>query len=253
MAGATGGSDDQQIKNLRMGMETVINTLPHVLKVLDKKEDNTDRKKIIDELRSTIRAYIEQEKEYQESMDALANTRLQIRDEIRSQEEQVLGEDNSGQNQSKDLEKVVDVDKIFNEAKQKLPQVSKNYADKHPKMKEFESRLAIELRSILDQESGKEEDSGVKVTEDAGGEIIATETINTMDPITRQEMTDPVKNTLCGHTYDRASILQIIKKNPRTKCPMAGCANKTPVNENNLISDSDVLYEIQKKNRRSRK
>ena len=79
------------------------------------------------------------------------------------------------------------------------------------------------------------QNNDLQVIDDACGEIIATQIIHTIDPITRLEMKDPVKNTLCGHTYEKSSILQIIKKNPKTKCPMAGCPNKNHVTENHLI------------------
>ena len=253
MTAATGGLDDQQIKNLRMGMQTVIDTLPHVIKILNKKEDDDDRRKIIDDLRSTMGAYIDREQVYQDSMDALASTRLEIRDQISLEEQQLLGEEKSHKNRSRDKQISVDVDRIFNEAKQKLPKISSKYVEKHPKMKEFESRLDVELRAISDYGNGNEQNNDLQVINDAGGEIIATQIIHTIDPITRLEMKDPVKNTLCGHTYEKSSILQIIKKNPKTKCPMAGCPNKNHVTENHLILDSDVLQEIQKKKKRARK
>ena len=85
---------------------------------------------------------------------------------------------------------------------------------------------------------------------DSGDELISTQVVNTIDPITRKEMTDPVKNTLCGHTYERDSILQLIGKHPKTKCPMAGCANSNPVNQNHLIANTDLLRYIQKRNKK---
>ena len=111
MTAATGGLDDQQIKNLRMGMQTVIDTLPHVIKILNKKEDDDDRRKIIDDLRSTMGAYIDREQVYQDSMDALASTRLVIRDQISLEEQELLGEEKSDKNRSKDKKISVDVDR----------------------------------------------------------------------------------------------------------------------------------------------
>ena len=112
-------------------------------------------------------------------------------------------------------------------------------------MKEFELRLDIDLRAISEYGNGNDQDNDLQIVEDVCGEIIATQVINTIDPITRLEMKDPVRNTLCGHTYERSSITQLISINPRQKCPMAGCANKTPVSQNNLIVNSDVLKLIQ--------
>ena len=230
-------AEDQQIKNLRMGMDIVIKSVPQVIRVLNTEKDENMRDEIINELRTTITAYIEREKEYMNSIDALATSRIQIREQVEAQEQSY--EKNSGCPKSS-----IDVDKIFQEAKSKLPKQSSNYVSKHAKMKEFESSGVAELQSILGANS-TDTATGTIVTQDDDGEIIATETLSIIDPITRKEMKDPVKNTLCGHTYERSSITQLISINPRQKCPMAGCANKTPVSLNNLIVNSDVLKLIQ--------
>ena len=248
MHSATGGADDQQIKNLQMGMDIVVNTVPQVIRVLNSDRDDIRRQEIINELRTTVSAYIEKEREYQDSMDALATSRIQIRDQIDAQET-ALESNPAGNSICTGRAISVNVDEIFQAEKSKLPKVSLNYINKHPKMKEFESRVSIELQALMEGEDNIKDSDGIKVTQDDGGEIIATEMVSTMDPITRQEMTDPVRNTLCGHTYERNSILQLVSKNSKTKCPMAGCANKSPVTQNHLILNSDVLRIIQQKNR----
>ena len=248
---ATGGLDDQQIKNLRMGMDIVIKSIPQVIKVLNPERESSERTKIINDLRSTLTAYIEREREYQDAMDSLANTRIQIRDQIALQQERALTDD-SGNNLAKDRTCSIDVDKLFQDEKVKLPKSSKNYVEKHPKMNEFETKLTIELQNSIERENVEDVDA-MTVTQDDDGEVIATEMTSTIDPITRKEMTDPVKNTLCGHTYERNSIYQLITKHPKTKCPMAGCANLNPVNPNHLILNSDVLKVIQRKNKKVKK
>ena len=246
---ATGGVDDQQIKNLRMGMDIAIKSITQVIRVLNSDNEESKRQEIINELRGTLRAYIEREKEYHDSMDALATARIEIRDQIEAEQNQALDEENN----AKDRTCSVDVDKVFQDAKLRLPKSSTNYIDKHSKMREFESKVALELQKITEKESGDEGVDEITVTQDDEGELIATEVVSTIDPITRKEMTDPVKNTLCGHTYERDSILQIIRKHPKTKCPNAGCPNSNPVNENHLIVNSDVLKLIQKKNKKLKK
>ena len=230
-------AEDQQIKNLRMGMDTVIKTVPQVIRVFNSEADEKKRDEIINELRSTISAYIEREKEYQKSLDALATTRIQIHDQVEAHEQNPENDNN--------FQKVsIDVDKMFAEAKSKLPKESSNYVSKHAKMKEFESKVVVELQRILGQ-TNSDAAPGTIVTQDDDGEIVATETVSIIDPITRKEMTDPVKNTLCGHTYERSSIIQLININSKQKCPMAGCANKNPVSQNHLIVNSDILKLIQ--------
>ena len=235
-------AEDQQMKNLRMGMDIVIKSVPQVIRVLNSEKDEKMRDKIISDLRETISAYIEREKEYQDSIDALATARVQIHDNVESQVQ-------DAENKNGNLINSVDVDKIFREAKAKLPKQSSNYVNKHVKMKEFESKVVIELQKIL-APSPSDTTTGTIVTQDDDGEVVATETVSTIDPITRKEMTDPVKNTLCGHTYERNSIMQLISINSKQKCPMAGCANKNPVTQNHLIANSDVLKLIQQNKRK---
>ena len=235
-------AEDQQMKNLRMGMDIVIKSVPQVIRVLNSEKDEKMRDKIISELRETISAYIEREKEYQDSIDALATARVQIHDNVESQVQ-------DAENKNGNLINSVDVDKIFREAKAKLPKQSSNYVNKHVKMKEFESKVVIELQKIL-APSTSDTTTGTIVTQDDDGEVVATETVSTIDPITRKEMTDPVKNTLCGHTYERNSIMQLISMNSKQKCPMAGCANKNPVTQNHLIANSDVSKLIQQNKRK---
>lgn len=41
--------------------------------------------------------------------------------------------------------------------------------------------------------------------------------INVIDPISKKRIVDPVKNSICGHTYDRESITEILKINQKTR------------------------------------
>ncbi len=46
-------------------------------------------------------------------------------------------------------------------------------------------------------------------------ETPTTEIIPYTDPITKLPLTDPVRNKLCRHIYGKASILELIAKNPK--------------------------------------
>jgi len=41
--------------------------------------------------------------------------------------------------------------------------------------------------------------------------------INVIDPISKTRMTDPVKNAVCGHVYDRESLVAMLQKNKNTR------------------------------------
>ncbi|XP_043472929.1 E3 SUMO-protein ligase NSE2-like [Leptopilina heterotoma] len=61
--------------------------------------------------------------------------------------------------------------------------------------------------------------------------------INVVDPFTKKRMTDPMRNKLCGHIYDRESVTALLKVNPRTRCPVVGCGSKEFVTLQNLEAD----------------
>lgn len=42
--------------------------------------------------------------------------------------------------------------------------------------------------------------------------------INVIDPISKTRMTDPVKNAVCGHVYDKGSLVAMLQKNKNTRC-----------------------------------
>ena len=41
--------------------------------------------------------------------------------------------------------------------------------------------------------------------------------INVIDPISKMRMTDPVRNAVCGHIYDKASLVAMLQKNKNTR------------------------------------
>lgn len=42
--------------------------------------------------------------------------------------------------------------------------------------------------------------------------------VNVIDPITKTRMTNPVRNTVCGHVYNKESLVAMLGKNKNTRC-----------------------------------
>ncbi|XP_011162367.1 E3 SUMO-protein ligase NSE2 [Solenopsis invicta] len=54
--------------------------------------------------------------------------------------------------------------------------------------------------------------------------------VNVIDPITKTRMTNPVRNAVCGHTYDKESLVAMLRKNKNTRCPVVGCTSLDYIN-----------------------
>ena len=111
--------------------------------------------------------------------------------------------------------------------------VQKNVQD-HPWIKE--------LGSILNNEEDEPQ------TEDIDDDLAMTQTeINTVCPISKVEMKKPVRNSACGHVYDKASIEHILRQRPGSICPVVGCPNKMSVQRDLLKEDKATKRAIAKK------
>ena len=71
--------------------------------------------------------------------------------------------------------------------------------------------------------------------------------INTVCPISKLEMKKPVRNSACGHVYDKASIEHILRQRPGSICPVVGCPNKMSVQRDQLKEDKATKRAIAKK------
>uniref|UniRef100_A0A0P4VUE0 E3 SUMO-protein ligase NSE2 n=1 Tax=Scylla olivacea TaxID=85551 RepID=A0A0P4VUE0_SCYOL len=84
------------------------------------------------------------------------------------------------------------------------------------------------------------------VSANSDGDLVATEFTSTfIDPISKKRMTDPVRNKICNHIYDRSSITTMISRSKHTfKCPAIGCGNRNPMKLSDLKEASDVKRQL---------
>ena len=128
-----------------------------------------------------------------------------------------------------------DIEEEFNRMRSETSNnnVQKNIQD-HPWIKE--------LGSILNDEEDEPQ------TEDIDDDLAMTQTeINTVCPISKVEMKKPVRNSACGHVYDKASIEHILRQRPGSICPVVGCPNKMSVQRDQLKEDKATKRAIAKK------
>lgn len=62
--------------------------------------------------------------------------------------------------------------------------------------------------------------------------------VNTTDPITKLEMKDPVMSSKCKHSFERNSIMSLLKDKARVRCPTPGCG---------WITASDIVPNLELK------
>ncbi|NXN27842.1 NSE2 ligase, partial [Nycticryphes semicollaris] len=76
--------------------------------------------------------------------------------------------------------------------------------------------------------------------------------MNFICPITQVEMKRPVRNKVCGHTYEEDAILKIIQTRKQQKkkfrCPKIGCSH-ADVKESDLVPDEALKRAIDSQNK----
>ena len=79
-------------------------------------------------------------------------------------------------------------------------------------------------------------------------EIEVHETRTYKCPLVKTVMTHPMKNTTCGHHYERDAILEYVRR--FSDCPVAACGSK--VSKATLKDDPGLLKEIRDMERRKK-
>ncbi|NXV74122.1 NSE2 ligase, partial [Atlantisia rogersi] len=98
-------------------------------------------------------------------------------------------------------------------------------------------------RSDNDNEAIEQIDEDIAVTQSQ---------MNFICPITQMEMKRPVRNKICGHTYEEDAILKIIQSRKQQKkkvrCPKIGCSH-VDVKESDLVPDEALKRAIDSQNK----
>ncbi|XP_012880673.1 PREDICTED: E3 SUMO-protein ligase NSE2 isoform X2 [Dipodomys ordii] len=119
---------------------------------------------------------------------------------------------------------------------------------KNEKFVQFKQQLK-ELKKQYGQQADRETE-GPGVDEDM---IVTQSQINFICPITQLEMKKPVKNKVCGHTYEEEAIVRMIESKHKRKkkacCPKIGCSH-TDIRMSDLIQDEALRRAIEGHNKK---
>ncbi|XP_048451700.1 E3 SUMO-protein ligase NSE2 [Rhincodon typus] len=101
------------------------------------------------------------------------------------------------------------------------------------------SWISVGAESQNDSSSANEIDEDIAVTQSQR---------NFICPITQREMECPVKNKVCGHSYEEEAIIKIIqnkhKQKKKARCPVVGCDNGD-MNQCDLSMDTALRRAIE--------
>jgi len=133
-------------------------------------------------------------------------------------------------------EQAVDVEQLFTDKTEELQ--TEVDPKKHPKFREF--RQKVWAVHHPDEALPDEQDEDLVVMQ------TGVEEDNLICPLTRQELEQPLKNTICGHTYSTEAILAYIQKNrSRKTCPVAGCS--ASLDKSTLEQDVETEMKLKRK------
>lgn len=81
-----------------------------------------------------------------------------------------------------------------------------------------------------------------------------SQSVSEICPISQTRFEDPVKNKVCGHSYSKKSIMDLLSKNNSnrkpTRCPVIGCSKN--VESKNLESNKELIRYLKRTERRNK-
>ncbi|KPJ15863.1 E3 SUMO-protein ligase NSE2 [Papilio machaon] len=116
------------------------------------------------------------------------------------------------------------IESLQNRFELHLTSLTQRHADNnlHPYMVELNKKIEMGCQRATQNL----DDSDLAITETQDRYI---------DPITKRPVTDPVQNSVCGHVYDKESIMKLINTRKKVICPVAGCASRQAVCADQLV------------------
>jgi len=105
--------------------------------------------------------------------------------------------------------------------------------------------MRMQLNTLMQRKPVQEEESS---SED---DLIVVKTEHcTIDPITKKQITEPVRNKKCNHIYEKATIYSMIDQarehQKPVRCPYMGC-NQKDFKKTDLVKDREVAKHLEEK------
>ncbi|XP_027828707.1 E3 SUMO-protein ligase NSE2 isoform X2 [Ovis aries] len=146
----------------------------------------------------------------------------------------------------------------FVQFKQQLKELKKQLKPKEDGgQNEFDKIKDKDASRAGNERDGLQPDREADSTEGVDEDMIVTQSqTNFICPITQLEMKKPVKNKVCGHTYEEEAIVRMIESKHKRKkkacCPKIGCSH-TDMRMSDLIQDEALRRAIESHNKKRRR
>jgi hypothetical protein len=138
-----------------------------------------------------------------------------------------------------------DYELILQQGMQDQPSAAdKNSITNHDMAKEMRSKLELPP----EEQEEQDEDQELQVVGGSGGNAASSSRLKC--PLTGTLLEDPVKNSVCGHAYSKAAILDHLSRARGKVCPMVGCQNRQVTTEQ-LVPDLELTQLVRRYKRRS--
>uniref|UniRef100_A0A182PQJ1 E3 SUMO-protein ligase NSE2 n=1 Tax=Anopheles epiroticus TaxID=199890 RepID=A0A182PQJ1_9DIPT len=109
---------------------------------------------------------------------------------------------------------------------------------RHKRYKDFVQYAKPLLEPSLQGQSTQEqsnEDNDLVIEGNVGDMI---------DPILKRPLEVPVRNKQCNHIYEKHAIEELLRQNPRTRCPVMGCAAQGYIRKEMLEIDVRLQQQL---------
>ncbi|XP_046766720.1 E3 SUMO-protein ligase NSE2 isoform X2 [Gallus gallus] len=123
--------------------------------------------------------------------------------------------------------------------------------EKNEKYMYFKDQLKDMKKQFRLQSDSNDNDDIEQIDEDIA---VTQSQMNFICPITQVEMKKPVRNKVCGHSYEEDAILKIIQtrkqQKKKVRCPKIGCSHDD-VKGSDLVPDEALKRAIDSQNKQS--
>lgn len=201
---------------LATGMETVVDCAQDLSDIISMSDDSASQ---MGEMKDIMHKFVEMKRDLQQYLIAIDYVK-----------EQCMNSDDAGQKMLALLNEKLNVLRAGNTEEDII-----------------QHEMYTKISTLQKQKENEEKNQNNQGSDE---EIAITQEVeNTRCAITGKEMTHPVRNTVCGHNYDRQGIEHYLSTRPNGKCPMSGCSSDSPVQQCNLVENKDLKRYIDKRNR----